>query len=118
MAAVEAEQNDPAALLRALRQAREQYERDVAHRDESNKFWRGLVNRWDQALEFAEKFLADESEAPAWRQADERWAAQEPRLADDSGIADDSWTAGDSWTADASSRIDNTWGQPGTLRLH
>ena len=46
-------------LLLALRAAREQYERDVAHRDESSKFWRGLVNRWDKALAQARKFSAE-----------------------------------------------------------
>lgn len=48
---------EPAALLADLRQAREQYERDVAHRDEESPFWRGLVNRWNKALEFAKGFL-------------------------------------------------------------
>ena len=61
---------EPADLLASLRTAREQYERDVAHRDESSKFWKGLVNRWNKALAFARTFLraaealeADEVEA-------------------------------------------------------
>jgi peptidoglycan hydrolase-like protein with peptidoglycan-binding domain len=119
LAAVRTEESDPAALLQALRQAREQYERDVAHRDESSKFWRGLVNRWDQALQFAERFLSQEPEATAWQRADERWSAQEPRSAEDSWsdegfpTADDLSTDEDSSTAGASSRIDNAWATGG-----
>jgi uncharacterized protein (TIGR02594 family) len=48
-------------LLARLRSAREQYERDVAYRDESSKFWRGLVNRWDKALAAARRFDAEAS---------------------------------------------------------
>jgi uncharacterized protein (TIGR02594 family) len=48
-------------LLSGLRAAREEYERDVVHRDESSKFWRGLVNRWDNALSTARKFSAEKS---------------------------------------------------------
>lgn len=43
-------------LLSALRAARESYERDPVGRDESSKFWRGLVNRWNNALSAARKF--------------------------------------------------------------
>ena len=50
-------EHDPVALLNKMRAAREQYERDVAKRDESNKFWKGLVNRWNKALEVALTFL-------------------------------------------------------------
>ena len=46
----QAEKN-PAKLLAALRGAREQYEVRVAGRRE--KFWKGLVNRWDNSLDFA-----------------------------------------------------------------
>ncbi|HEY3130298.1 MAG TPA: putative peptidoglycan-binding domain-containing protein [Acidobacteriota bacterium] len=46
----QAEKN-PAKLLAALRAAREQYELKVAGRRE--KFWKGLVNRWDNSLDFA-----------------------------------------------------------------
>src|SRR4029450_12379999 len=63
-------ETDPASMLTALRQAREGYEGDVAHRNESSKFWKGLVNRWNKALAFARTFLqaaeplqADEAEA-------------------------------------------------------
>jgi peptidoglycan hydrolase-like protein with peptidoglycan-binding domain len=49
-------EQDSRALLKRIRDAREQYERDVAHRDESSKFWKGLVNRWDRALEIARTF--------------------------------------------------------------
>src|ERR1700674_1856787 len=44
-------------LLKSMRSARESYERDVVHRDESSKFWKGLVNRWNKALEFAKSFV-------------------------------------------------------------
>lgn len=42
----------------ALRTARETYERTSypwkpSKRDETSKFWRGLRNRWDNALKFA-----------------------------------------------------------------
>lgn len=44
-------EKDVPNLLAALRVAREQYELRVAGR--RNKFWRGLVNRWDNSLDFA-----------------------------------------------------------------
>ena len=47
---------DPADLLARLRRAREQYERDVAHRNEHSKFWAGLSARWGKAIEIAERF--------------------------------------------------------------
>lgn len=43
-------------LLQKLRAAREQYERDAMHRNESSKFWRGLVNRWNNSLKQATVF--------------------------------------------------------------
>jgi len=45
-------EKDPAKLLAALRVAREKYEMRVAGRRE--KFWKGLVNRWDNSLAFAQ----------------------------------------------------------------
>lgn len=48
--------SDPLNLLLALRTAREQYERDVAKRNRSSKFWKGLVNRWNGALDVAPDF--------------------------------------------------------------
>jgi peptidoglycan hydrolase-like protein with peptidoglycan-binding domain len=58
-------QAQPDSLLKSLRQARESYEREVAHRDESSPFWKGLVNRWNKALAFARTFLpAAASAAP------------------------------------------------------
>lgn len=54
--AEKAAEGDAAGLLVKLRVAREQYERDVAHRDETSKFWKGLVNRWDKAIDVAETF--------------------------------------------------------------
>lgn len=47
----------PAVLLSALRAAREQYER--RNRDESSKFWAGLVNRWNNALAAAQTFSVE-----------------------------------------------------------
>jgi len=47
---------DPLELLTRLRAAREQYERDVAHRDERSKFWAGLSSRWDKAVTVAKRF--------------------------------------------------------------
>ena len=47
-------EKDPAKLLAALRVAREKYEMRVAGRRE--KFWKGLVNRWDNSLVFAQSF--------------------------------------------------------------
>ena len=55
---------DPADLLARLRKAREQYERDVAHRDERSKFWKGLVARWDKAISIAERFPMTPAPAP------------------------------------------------------
>lgn len=42
-------------FLKGLRSAREEYERKVVRRSEKSKFWKGLVNRWDKALKFAEE---------------------------------------------------------------
>ena len=44
-------EKDPTKLLAALRVARERYELKVAGRREI--FWHGLVNRWDNSLDFA-----------------------------------------------------------------
>ena len=45
-------EKDPAKLLAAMRVAREQYELRVAGRRQ--EFWKGLVNRWDSSLAFAQ----------------------------------------------------------------
>jgi peptidoglycan hydrolase-like protein with peptidoglycan-binding domain len=50
-------ERDPDRLLNDLRAARERYEHDVVGRDARSKFWKGLVNRWDNALKFARTFL-------------------------------------------------------------
>jgi lysozyme family protein len=55
--AIGAAEADPAALLAHLRKAREAYEREVVGRDETSRFWQGLVNRWNKALAFARTFL-------------------------------------------------------------
>ncbi len=48
-------EDDRRALLKRLRAAREQYERQIAPPVGARaKFWKGLVNRWDKALTFAE----------------------------------------------------------------
>lgn len=47
---------DPAMLLKELRLAREWYERHVVGRGPGNKFWAGLVNRWDKLLKLAKEF--------------------------------------------------------------
>src|SRR5262245_58540436 len=60
-----AAEGDAALLLGKLRLAREQYERDVAHRDESSKFWKGLVNRWNKAIETAKSFPMGQPSGPS-----------------------------------------------------
>jgi hypothetical protein len=47
LAAAQAAEAMPRALLDRLRAAREAYER--LRRDETSRFWRGLVNRWNKA---------------------------------------------------------------------
>lgn len=64
--ALAAAEKTPDTLLRKLRDAREDYERRVVGRDESSIFWKGLVNRWNNALTFARKFLdTSATEMPA-----------------------------------------------------
>lgn len=55
---------DPLELLTQLRQAREQYEREVVHRDERSKFWAGLSSRWDKAVTTAKQFSVIPAPAP------------------------------------------------------
>jgi peptidoglycan hydrolase-like protein with peptidoglycan-binding domain len=64
-AALIAAEGDVAGLLANLRASREDYERAVAHRDESNKFWNGLVNRWNKALAIAKTFPMTASSTPS-----------------------------------------------------
>src|SRR5262249_32982290 len=56
---------DGPALLMKLRAARESYERDVARRDETSKFWKGLVNRWNKAVDTAKTFPMTAGVTPA-----------------------------------------------------
>lgn len=49
--------NDTEGLLLRLRVAREHYERKYVGRDETSIFWKGLVNRWNKALELSQSFL-------------------------------------------------------------
>ena len=55
-------QRQPTELLTALRQAREDYERNVVGFREN--FWRGLVNRWDKALDAARHFQKQAQQEP------------------------------------------------------
>jgi lysozyme family protein len=61
LAAVARDETRALDLLGKLRQAREAYER--LRRDESSRFWKGLVNRWNNALTAAKTFLADGANA-------------------------------------------------------
>lgn len=61
-ALVAAREDDTLEFLQDLRAAREQYERDVAKRSETSKFWKGLVNRWNNALNVAKSFLTSSEE--------------------------------------------------------
>ncbi len=56
-AAAEAASVNPHGLLNRLRSSRESYER--RKRDESSPFWKGLLNRWNKALEFSKRFLPE-----------------------------------------------------------
>lgn len=49
-------ENDQHIFLINLRMARESYEREVCHRDETNPMWHGLINRWSHALDFAHQY--------------------------------------------------------------
>jgi hypothetical protein len=55
--ALEAAETNPMALVSAIRSARETYERRWAGRDETSKFWDGLVNRWNKASAQSKKYL-------------------------------------------------------------
>lgn len=55
LAAVRTAEARPRQLLDRLRAAREAYER--LKRDESSIFWRGLVNRWNKAMQIALSFM-------------------------------------------------------------
>lgn len=56
LAAIAAAESNAANLLQKLRNARESYERNVVGRGPGSKFWKGLVNRWDNALSTARTF--------------------------------------------------------------
>jgi Uncharacterized protein conserved in bacteria (DUF2272)/N-acetylmuramoyl-L-alanine amidase len=62
LAAVARAEASPLNLLDDLRQSREAYER--LRRDESSPFWRGLVNRWNNALAAAKTFLPQQQATP------------------------------------------------------
>ncbi|MCJ2049667.1 putative peptidoglycan-binding domain-containing protein [Methylobacterium sp. J-070] len=67
-------------LLTALRAAREQYERDVGHRDESSPFWKGLLNRWNDAFTFAKTFLTATTPASSPAEVAAAPAAASPQI--------------------------------------
>jgi hypothetical protein len=48
---------DEKSFLNDMRSAREWYERTYAHRNEKSRYWRGLVNRWDNANRDARIFV-------------------------------------------------------------
>lgn len=62
--AVAKAERDPADLLTRLRASREVYERHRG-RDESSRFWQGLVNRWNKAMAFAQSLLPPTLQAEA-----------------------------------------------------
>ena len=51
-------ETQPQMLLQSLRESREKYERTWVGRDESSRFWEGLVNRWNKALRFSLSLLS------------------------------------------------------------
>ena len=69
---------DAATLLAKLRAAREQYERQVVGRDESSKFWKGLVNRWNKAVDVAKSFPMTATASPAPANVLDAVASEQP----------------------------------------
>lgn len=57
LGALEVAENNPIALVAAIRSARETYERRWAGRDETSIFWEGLLNRWNKAGAQAKRYL-------------------------------------------------------------
>jgi lysozyme family protein len=55
LAAAQAAEADPRRLIDRLRASREAYER--LRRDETSRFWPGLVNRWTKAHAKAIEFM-------------------------------------------------------------
>jgi peptidoglycan hydrolase-like protein with peptidoglycan-binding domain len=55
-AALAVSQQDANRFIVMLRAAREDYERNVVGRDETSEFWKGLVNRWNNAIKVAKRF--------------------------------------------------------------
>jgi hypothetical protein len=88
MKAAQKAEREPHKLLQDLRAARENYERNYVHRDESSIFWKGLVNRWNYALEFSLDFLQDKSFLLTKVASDikiystSEWGARPPRRTD------------------------------------
>jgi peptidoglycan hydrolase-like protein with peptidoglycan-binding domain len=83
-AAIASSEGDSVRMLSKLRAAREQYERDVAHRDESSQFWKGLVNRWDKALQIAKTFPTASIETVSGIQA---WPSRGSAIVDEGPLS-------------------------------
>ncbi|WP_335948446.1 C1 family peptidase [Salipiger bermudensis] len=102
--AIRTAEADPRAFLQRLRASREVYER--RKRNESSRFWRGLVNRWNNALDFALSFLEDsgpvQAEADAAPTAAMLQAAESHRILNcvESQKRADDWTISDARSAD------------------
>ncbi|MEZ5307274.1 MAG: D-Ala-D-Ala carboxypeptidase family metallohydrolase [Pyrinomonadaceae bacterium] len=86
MTAAQIAETHPDLLLENLRRSRERYERDWVNRNETSKFWKGLVSRWDKALKFSQTYLEPEAEHVAKVFAGElkvystvEWGARPPR---------------------------------------
>jgi peptidoglycan hydrolase-like protein with peptidoglycan-binding domain len=79
-AALAVAEQDAAGFLVKLRAAREDYERKVARRDETSPFWKGLVNRWNKAVEIAKTFPVTASVTAAGAEAATLLLVPEPTL--------------------------------------
>jgi hypothetical protein len=99
-AAIRTAEADPRAFLRRLRASREVYER--RKRNESSRFWRGLVNRWNNALDFALTFIEDSGPLQAEAYAVTPQSAEPHRILNcvESEERSDDWTISDARFAD------------------
>ena len=94
-------EGDVPTLLRRLRAAREVYER--FRRDESSAFWRGLENRWNKALEFAQELHAESAAIPVGATAATMAGAIRPTRVLNclpSQMREDDWSFDDARSAD------------------
>jgi uncharacterized protein (TIGR02594 family) len=58
--ALERAEQDVPGFLQRLRAARESYERNPVGRNESSRYWAGLVNRWNAQVTIAQRFHAEQ----------------------------------------------------------